>query len=437
MRGGISYIAKRYCRANNLFVEGYDASKETNYLTYWDVNNLYGCAMTEYLPYDEFEWVDDVSSIDYLAVSKDSDVGHILEVDLEYPDSLQKLHNDYPLAAEKLKVYEEMLSDYSLHVARRYGIKVGMSSKLISNLRDKSCYVLHYRTLQLYMSLGMVVKKVHKVLKFNQSDWLKGFVLFNTEKRINAANKFEKRFFKLMINSVYGKTMENVRKRANVKLINNKNDYLKAVSRPSFVSQKILDKNLVAVHKIKPVLLLNKPIYAGFSILELSMLIMYDWHYNYFAKKCDCSLLFTDTDSLVYEIRGVDNVYDKVYEDKQLFDFSGYCKESKYYDCSNKKVIGKMKDEMAGKIITEFVGLRSKMYSLVTVDDEETVRGKGVNKKLKHKEFVDVLFKKKVVRHCMKRIQAKKHKIGTYNICKVSLSCFDNKRYMLENGIDR
>ena len=94
--------------------------------------------MTEYLPYDEFEWVDDVSSIDYLAVSKDSDVGYILEVDLEYPNSLQKLHNDYPLAAEKLKVYEDMLSDYSLHVARRYGIKVGMSSKLISNLRDKS-----------------------------------------------------------------------------------------------------------------------------------------------------------------------------------------------------------------------------------------------------------------------------------------------------------
>ena len=237
-------------------------------------------------------------------------------------------------------------------------------------------YVLHYRTLHLCMSLGMVIKKVHKVLKFKQSDWLKGFVFFNTEKRINAANKFEKRFFKLMINSVYGKTMENVRKRVNVKLINNKNDYLKAVSRPSFVSQKILDKNLVAVHKIKPVLLLNKLIYAGFSILELSRLIMYDWHYNYFAKKFDCSLLFTDTDSLVYEIRGVDNVY----EDKQLFDFSGYCKESKYYDCSNKKVIGKMKDEMGGKIIAEFVGLRSKMYSLVIVDDEETVRAKELIK---------------------------------------------------------
>ena len=131
---------------------------------------------------------------------------------------------------------------------------------------------------------------------------------------MNAANEFEKAFFKLIINSVYGKTMENVRKRVNAKLINNNNNYLKVVSRPSFMSQKIFDKNLMAVHKIKPVLLLNKPIYVGFSILELSKMIMYDWHYNYFVKKCNCSLLFTDTDSLVYEIKGVDSVYDKFFE---------------------------------------------------------------------------------------------------------------------------
>ena len=139
--------------------------------------------------------------------------------------------------------------------------------------------------------------------------------------------------------------MENVRKRVNTKMINNGRHYLKAVSRPSFVSQKILDKNLVAVHKIKPVLLLNKPIYVGFSILELSKMIMYNWHYNYFVKKFDCSLLFTDTGSLVYEIKGVYNVYDKFFEDKKLFDFSGYDKKSVHYDGSNKKVIGKMKDD--------------------------------------------------------------------------------------------
>ena len=232
--------------------------------------------------------------------------------------------NDYPLAPEKMRVSKDMLSDYCLSIAEKYDVKVGDVAKLIPNLRDKSCNVLHYRALQLHVSLGMVVKKIHRVMKFKQSDWLKSFVMLNTAKRMNVANEFEKAFLKLIINSVYGKTMENVRKRVNVKLINNEKKYLKVVSRPSFVSQKILDKNLVAVHKIKPVLLLNKPIYNGFSILELSKMIMYDWHHNYFVKKFNCSLLFTDTDSLVYEIRSNDSAYDEVFKDKELFDFSGY-----------------------------------------------------------------------------------------------------------------
>ena len=273
------------------------------------------------------------------------------------------------------------------------------------------------------------------VLRFKQSDWLKKFVMFIAEKRMRAVNGYEKGIFKLMVNSVYGKTMETLRKRVNVKLVNNEKDNVKCVSRPTFVCQKILNKNLVAIHKIKLVLLLNKPIYIGFCALELSKLLIYDWHYNYFVKKFDCNLLLTDTDSLVYEIRGVDDVYEKVYEDKDLFDFSDYSKESRFYDDSNKKVIGKMKDEMSGKVISEFIGLKSKMYSLVTADDEEKVRTKGVNKGLGHDEFYDVLFNKKVIRHSMKRIQAKKHRLGTYDVCKVSLSCFDDKRYLFDDGV--
>ena len=226
----------------------------------------------------------------------------------------------------------------------------------------------------------MKVVKFNKVLKFKQSDWLKKFVIFNTEKRMCVVNGYEKGFFKLIVNSVYGKTMGNLRKRVSVKLVNNEKDYVKYVSRPTFVSQKILDKNLVAIHKVKPVLLLNKSIYVGFYVLDLSKLLMYDWHYNYFIKEFGCRLLFTDTDSLLYEIRSADDVYEKVYENKDLFDFSDYSKESKFYDDSDKKVIGKMKDEMSGKVISEFVGLKSKMYSLVTVDDEGKVRSKGVNK---------------------------------------------------------
>ena len=132
----------------------------------------------------------------------------------------------------------------------------------------------------MYLSLGMKLSKIHRILKFKQCDWLKKFVDFNKGKRKNAANKFQVSFFKLMINSVFGKTMENLRKRICVELINNGKYYVRCVSRPSFVSQKILSKNFVAVRRIKPVLTLNKPIYVGFSILELSKSLMYEFHYG-------------------------------------------------------------------------------------------------------------------------------------------------------------
>ena len=187
-----------------------------------------------------------------------------------------------------------------------------------------------------------------------------------------------------MINSVFGKTMENLRKRINVRLINNAKDYVKCVNKPTFVSQKIFSKNFVAINKIKPVLVFNKPIYVGFSILELSKL-MYDYHYGYFKNKFNSRLLFTDTDSLVYEIKKKGDIYEQIYSDRDLSDcdFSDYLKNSKFY-VTNKKVIGKMKDELSGKVISEFIGLKSKMYSLISVDNEEKIRAKGVNKKLKH-----------------------------------------------------
>ena len=144
--------------------------------------------------------------------------------------------------------------------------------------------------------------------------------------------------------------------------------------------------------------------------------------------------MLTDTDSLVYEIRTGD-VYEDFYQCKNLFDFSDYPLNSKFFDPVNKKVIGKMKDEFKGKVISEFVGLESKMYSLIDVDDEVT-KAKGVNKKVRHTEFVDVLFNKKVIRYDMKEIQGKLHRIGTYDICKISLSCFDDKRYILDYSIN-
>ena len=194
------------------------------------------------------------------------------------------MHNNYPLALEKLAIPYDMLSNYCKKIASEDGIKVGDVKKLIPNLGSKSNYVLHYGILQLCLSLGIKLTKIHRVLKFKQSDWMKKYINFNTEKRTKASNSFEKYFIKLMINSVYGKTMKNLRERINVRLVNNEKDFLKYTSRPTHITHKIFGKNYAAIHEIKPALTLKKPIYVGFTVLELSKWLMYDFHYNFIKK---------------------------------------------------------------------------------------------------------------------------------------------------------
>ena len=173
---------------------------------------------------------------------------------------------------------------------------------------------------------------------------MKKYIDFNTEKK-NAINDFEKDFFKLMINSVYGKTMENLRKRINTRFVNNEKDFLKYTSKPTYFTHKLFDKDYAAIHEIKPVLILNKPIYVGFTVLELSEWMMYDFHYNFIKNNFNAELLFTDTDSLTYQTKS-ENFYEEFYKWKDLFDFSNYSKDSKFFDNANKKFIGKMKDEL-------------------------------------------------------------------------------------------
>ena len=269
-RGGISYIAKRYAKANNKNMSDYDSNKKSTFITYLDKNNLYGWSMSEYLPYGEFKLLKNVDELDIMSINEKSDVGYILEVDLKYPKELHKLHNDYPLAPEKLFVTNDILSNYCKSIADKYEIKVGDVKKLIPNLGNKIKYVVHYKNIQLYLSLGMKLTKIHRVLKFKQSDWMKNYIDFNTKKRISATNDFEKDFFKLMISSVYGKTMENLRKRINVRFVNNKKDFLKYTRRPTYINHKLFNKKFATIHKIKPVLILNKPIYVGFTVLDLS-----------------------------------------------------------------------------------------------------------------------------------------------------------------------
>ena len=184
IHGGVSYIANQYENANNKYMKEYDEKAPSKYIMYLDANNLYGREMSQYLPTGNFKWMTDkeISKIDLGKYKADGKKGLILEVDLEYPQELHDIHNDYPVAPEKVKVSKNMLSDYCKKIAEKYNISIGLVSKLIPTLRDKKEYVLHYHNLQLYLDLGLKIKKVHRVLKFDQSPWLKQYIDFNTEK---------------------------------------------------------------------------------------------------------------------------------------------------------------------------------------------------------------------------------------------------------------
>ena len=440
LRGGISYIAHRHAEANNKYTCNYDPDKPSSYIMYLDANNLYGWAMSQPLPYRNFRWAD-ASGL----IPKRKGIGHIYEVDLEYPKELHDLHNDYPCAAEKIKVTDDMLSDYCREIKNKFNISSGNVNKLIPTLGDKRNYVLHEENLKLYLSLGLKLKKVHRVLEFSEKPWLKEYIDFNTEKRKEAKNSFEKDFFKLMNNSVFGKTMENIRKRSNIYLETDPDHLLCQTAKPTFVSCKIFHEYLVAVHMKKKELKLDKPSYVGMCILDLSKVLMYDFHYNFIKAKYGdrAKLLFTDTDSLCYHIL-TDDVYQDLYNHKDMFDNSDYSKSSKFYFDENKKVIGKMKDEAAGNPITSFAGLKSKMYSyLVELPDGEiknnkTAKGisKNVTKRdLEHEDYLSCLLNSTIEKHKIKTIRSDHHVVSSYEINKISLSCYDDKRYILDDGI--
>ena len=219
-----------------------------------------------------------------------------------------------------------MLSDYQLKIADHYNIPVGNVKKLVLIFFDKEKYVIHYQNLQLYLKLGLKLKKIHRVLEFNQSQWLKPYVKFNTKEKIEAEkndDKDGKVLYKLMNNAVYGKAMKNLRNRIDVKLVSSKRDYLNWTSKPNSMSYKIFDNELVAIRKNKVTLTLNKPAYIEMCTLELSKVLMYEFHYNYIKNKYgnNSRLLFTDTDSLMYEIK-TENVYEGFSNDKEMFNFS-------------------------------------------------------------------------------------------------------------------
>ena len=244
-----------------------------------------------------------------------------------------------------------------------------------------------------------------------------------------------------MNNSVFGKAMENLCKWVDIRLVTDEKKLDKLTSKPTYVSSKIFNENLMAVHKVKETLTLNKPAYMGMCILDLSKMLMYDFHYNYIKRKYGnrAKLLFTDMDCLTYEIKAKD-VYKDFWNDKEMFDNSDYPENSPYHCNTNKKVIGKFKDKACGVLIVEFIGLKSKMYSYIKSDERGGKTAKGIKKNaiknnIKHEDYKNMLMNNEQMHHKMKTIRSQRHQLGSYEINKASLSCFDDKCYIHDNGI--
>ena len=235
--------------------------------------------------------------------------------------------------------------------------------------------------------------------------------------------------------------MENLRKRVDVRLVTDEKKLDKLTSKPTYVSSKIFNENLMAVQEVKETLTLNRLAYVGMCILDLSKTLMYDFHYNYIKKKYGnrARLLFTDTDSLTYKIEAED-IYKDFWNDKDMFDNSDYPENSSYYCNANKKVIGKFKDEACGFPVVEFIGLKSKMYSYIKDIEKGGKTAKGIKKNIiknniKHEDYKNTLMNNEQMYHKMKTIRSQRHQLGSYEINKVLLSCFNDKRYIHDNGM--
>ena len=433
IRGGITHISKRYAEANNKYMKNYNPEKESTFIQYLDANNLYGWAMSQHLPTHGFKWMKNLTMEKLYEIldkgnhsmANSYKKGYIFEVDLEYPQHLWKTHNDYPLAPEKMIVN---------------GVE-----KLICHFKPRKNYVVHYRTLRQCLELGMRITAVHRGISFYQSPWMEPYIRKNTELRMRASNNFEKDFFKLMNNSVFGKTIENIRKRQNIHLIDNRKQALKLTSRPNFDRCTIFDRNLIAVHMKKTEVYFDKAVYVGQAILHLSKTLMFNFHFTYIKEKYynKAQLLFTDTDSLMYEINTKDFYKDINPDVREKFNTSDYpsVHPSGIITGANKKVIGMFKDEVAGKQITHFVGLRPKLYSFKIEEDREVRKCKGIKKnvikkKLDFDDYVKCLFSGEKEMRKMKIIRSEKHDIYSKEVNKIALSNEDDKRAVLKDKVD-
>ena len=442
VRGGITTATKRYAKET-----------ENSSIIYLDANNLYGWAMSQPLPYGGFKLLNDLPfddddltlNISSFIKNKSEGVGYIFEVDVSYPVELHDDHSDLPFLPESFKPKEEMLSDEQkrlFKITYPNRTKYRTTEKLIPHLLLKSNYIAHHSILLQALDNGLKIEQIHRVIEFKEKPWLKEYIDFNTEKRTHATTKFMKDFYKLMNNAVYGKTMENGRHHKKHKLSTNGDVERKYVRLPNFYNSiEITDEISIIQFKYREVKL-DKPIYVGLSILDISKTLMYNFQYEFMMKKfikdgVKPQLCYMDTDSFIYDIPMNREERDSIIlENQEEFDCSEYDTTHKLWSNSNKKIIGKMKNEYPNDNIVEFVGLRPKVYSIQTESGHDTSKVKGCSsKELNFDKYKQVLINSNPTTQTRLTMVSKHQSMSTVEKLKMDLAAFDDKRYILDDGI--
>ena len=438
IRGGVNGIGEvRHFTANNPLLSSFSSRETTTFGAFFDVTSLYAGTMQQLMPSVDYKWNTSITLQELLDTPTDSPLGYFVEVDFLYPKHLHDAHNGLPLAPEKKIIQHSWLSDY----AESFGVKPSKTAKLIETLFDKKNYVCHYENLKFYVKHGLVVDRLHRVCEFKQSKWLGVYIEKNTVMRKQADNDFEKAFFKLMSNACFGKTMENLRKRSNLKFVSSARQAESFVEKASFNSFQVINEKLVSVSFKMTCVVWDKPTPVGAGILDLSKLSLYKFHYEVMIPRYSAArlkLAYKDTDSLLYCIETSD-LYQDMACFKHLLDLSDYPREHFLYDPTNKKVPLTMTDELQGKILREVVCLRSKLYSIDFVGGKkQSAKGvsKTVKKTLHHDLFKQCLLSKKNFTKRMTQLRSFNHQIVVNSVDKIALSSFDDKRYILDDGIN-
>ena len=426
IRGGMCQATHGYAKANNKYMNNHGKNEESSYIEYLEANDLYGWAMSQKVPVRNFKLTEkgNISKFNEAFIKnydENSDKGYIFEVDVKYPETIGMLHSDLAFLPEKMKINK--------------------CTKLTCTIQNKENYIIHIRVLKQAINHGLKLKKVHNVIGFDQEAWLKPYIDMNTDLRKQAKNDFEKDFFKLINNSVFGKTMENVKNHRDIKIVTMDKRRSILASKPNCHSTKFISKDLLIMVTKKTEVKMNKPIYLGQAILDLSKTFMYEFWHDYIKPKYGdkARLCFMDTDSFVINIKTEDFYKDIANDVERWFDTSNYDKKGNrpLPIGKIKKVIGLFKDELGGKIVTEFCALRDKAYVYKLDDDTEHKKAKGTKKCIVKREIIsenykDSLFNDKVIIRSQQRFRSYNHKVYTDEVNKIALSSNDNNKHLIK-----